>query len=199
MGNSSNPSPVRNRIREHRQVRAGDLHPHPRNWRQHPDDQRDLLRALYTEVGFARSLLAYERDDGQLQLIDGHLRRELTPDALVTVEVLDVNEQEAAKLLLSLDPLAQLVVPDADTFAGLLTSVATENADLKAFWQGLSDHPAKLPEPEPTEVAALPQSFLILVGCPTAEVQEQLLARLLAEGYDCKPLTSPASCAGPRD
>src|SRR5215510_13406307 len=98
--------PIRNRIKSHRRVRAGDLIPHEWNFRLHPEQQKDALQALYREVGFARSLLAYELPDGRLKLIDGHLRREMSPDMEVEVEVLDVNEEEARELLLSIDPLA---------------------------------------------------------------------------------------------
>src|SRR6266478_8386417 len=99
---------IRNRIKAHRRVRAGDLVPHEFNFRAHPDHQRAALEALYREVGFARSLLAYELPDGRLKLIDGHLRRDLEPDMEVEVEVLDVTEDEARTLLLSIDPLAAL-------------------------------------------------------------------------------------------
>ena len=37
---------VRNRIKELRYVRAGDLIPNPKNWRRHPKAQRDALRAI---------------------------------------------------------------------------------------------------------------------------------------------------------
>ena len=50
--------PIRNRIKAHRRVRAGDLVPHEFNFRTHPEMQRAALAALYREVGFARSLLA---------------------------------------------------------------------------------------------------------------------------------------------
>jgi hypothetical protein len=99
---------IRNRIKSHRRVRAGDLLPHELNYRLHPDGQRAALEALYREVGFARSLLAYELPDGRLKLIDGHLRRDLDPDMEVDVEILDVTEDEARALLLSIDPLAAL-------------------------------------------------------------------------------------------
>src|SRR5258708_7108978 len=101
-------APIRNRIKDHRRVRAGDLVPHELNFRLHPEDQKAALQALYAEVGFARSLLAYELPDGRLKLIDGHLRRDLDPDMEMDVEVLDVNEDEARALLLSIDPLAPL-------------------------------------------------------------------------------------------
>src|SRR5579864_296517 len=99
---------IRNRIKAHRRVRAGDLVPHEFNFRLHPDGQRAALEALYRQVGFARSLLAYELPDGRLKLIDGHLRRDIDPDMEVEVEVLDVSDEEARTLLLSIDPLAAL-------------------------------------------------------------------------------------------
>src|SRR5436309_7808759 len=99
---------IRNRIKTHRKVRAGDLVPHEWNFRAHPEAQKTALAAIYQEVGFARSLLAYELPDGRLKLIDGHLRRDLDPDLEVDVEVLDVDGDEARALLLSIDPLAAL-------------------------------------------------------------------------------------------
>src|SRR5580704_10905212 len=107
------PTPIRNRIKCHRRVRAGDLLPHELNFRLHPDVQRAALQALYEEVGFARSLLAYELPDGRLKLIDGHLRRDLDPDMEVDVEILDVTDEEARALLLSIDPLAALAETQA--------------------------------------------------------------------------------------
>src|SRR3954454_10807211 len=99
---------IRNRIKGHRRARAGDLVPHEWNYRLHPEGQRAALGALYQQVGFARSLLAFELPDGRLKLIDGHLRRDIDPDMEVEVEVLDVSEDEARQLLLSIDPLVEL-------------------------------------------------------------------------------------------
>src|SRR5713226_7135436 len=110
---------IRNRIKGHRRVRAGDLLPHELNWRNHPDLQKEALQALYKEVGFARSLLAFELPDGRLKLIDGHLRRDLSPDMLVDVEILDVDEEEARKLLLTIDPLAALAHTQQEIHARL--------------------------------------------------------------------------------
>src|SRR3981081_1623529 len=99
---------IRNRIKSHRRIRAGDLVPHEFNFRIQPGHQRAALEALYHEVGFARSLLAYELPDGRLKLIDGHLRRGIDPNMDVEVEILDVTAEEAHVLLLSIDPLAAL-------------------------------------------------------------------------------------------
>src|SRR5919109_661338 len=104
----SRKKPLRNRIAKHVRVRAGELVPHELNPRVHSDAQRAALAELYDEIGFARSLLAYELPDGRLKLIDGHLRASMDPDQEVEVEVLDVNPAEARALLLAIDPLAEL-------------------------------------------------------------------------------------------
>src|SRR5579864_6744989 len=95
---------IRDRVVELRRVRARDLLPNPKNWRRHPKVQADALRGLLDEIGIADALLARELPDGRLQLIDGHLRAETMPDEEVPVLILDLNEAEADKLLLSLRP-----------------------------------------------------------------------------------------------
>src|SRR5438552_10513909 len=126
---------MKNRIKAHRRVRAGDLVPHELNPRVHTEVQRAALQALYDEIGFARSLLAYELPDGRLKLIDGHLRRELTPDEEVVVEVLDVTDDEARALLLSIDPLAALARTDQAIHKKLRQITETDSKVLKELWE----------------------------------------------------------------
>src|ERR1700678_4225603 len=128
---------IKSRIKRHVKIKAAELVPHELNPRTHPEQQRQALQALYDEIGFARSLLAYELPDGRLKLIDGHLRQEMTPDMEVEVEVLDVNDAEARALLLSMDPLVQLAEYDDQTLHELLRVTETDNAMLQAFWANL--------------------------------------------------------------
>src|SRR6516225_7208031 len=132
-------TPIRNRIKGHRRVRAGDLVPHEFNFRLHPEHQKDALQALYREVGFARSLLAYELPDGRLKLIDGHLRRDLDPDMEVDVEVLDVNDEEARKLILSIDPLAALAEIQRELHERLMKITPTKSPELEAAWEAAAN------------------------------------------------------------
>jgi DNA modification methylase len=118
---------IRDRIRELRRVRAKDLLPNPKNWRRHPRSQADALRGLLSEIGYADALIARELVDGRLMLIDGHLRAETTPDALVPVLVLDLDEAEADKLLLTLDPLAAMAEVDSERIKALLETVRTDS------------------------------------------------------------------------
>src|SRR5262245_57542224 len=145
------PPAIRDRVRELRRVRAGDLLPHAQNWRRHPPQQRAALRAVLAEIGYADALLARETPDG-LMLIDGHLRREETPDALVPVLVLDVDEAEAAKLLVTLDPLAALATADAAALDVLLRDVQTGDEALGRMLADLAVTSGLLPR-QPTAPA----------------------------------------------
>ncbi|HLW72157.1 MAG TPA: ParB N-terminal domain-containing protein [Candidatus Binataceae bacterium] len=124
---------IRDRIKELRRVKASELIPNPKNWRVHPQAQAEALRGLLAEVGFADALLARELPGGKLMLIDGHLRAETTPANEVPVLVLDVNEAEADKLLLTLDPLASMAEKDAAAVEELLKSVTTESEAVGAL------------------------------------------------------------------
>src|SRR5438067_2741431 len=132
-------NPIRNRIKAHRRVRAGDLVQHEWNFRVHPHLQRAALRTLYEQIGFARSLLAYELPDGRLKLLDGHLRRDLDPDMEVDVEVLDVNDAEARALLLSIDPLAALAHTQAEMHRRLLAVTPAAAPELEAAWRASAE------------------------------------------------------------
>lgn len=131
--------PIRNRIKGHRRVRAGDLVPHEWNFRVHPHLQRVALQALYEQIGFARSLLAFELPDGRLKLLDGHLRRDVAPDMEVDVEVLDVTEEEARALLLSLDPLAAFAETQDQLHDRLVELTPTDAPELQALWQAAAE------------------------------------------------------------
>ena len=130
------PEAIRNRIKGHRRVRAGDLVPHELNPRLHPAAQRAALEALSREVGFARSLVAYELPDGRLKLIDGHLRRDIDADMEVEVEVLDLNDDEARALLLSIDPLAALAQTQEELHERLQELTPVKSEDLRAARPG---------------------------------------------------------------
>ena len=153
---------IRNCIKSHRRVRAGDLVPHEWNFRLHPQLQKAALHAIYQEVGFARSLLAYELPDGRLKLIDGHLRRDIDPDMEVDVEILDVTEEEARKLLLTIDPLAALAETQEQLHQRLLDQTPTDNNSLAAAWEAVA---TEVLQGEPETRGAIPQQFLILVTC----------------------------------
>jgi DNA modification methylase len=140
---------IRDRVKSLVRVRAGDLLPNPKNWRRHPKMQADALRGILAEVGFADALLARETPAG-LMLIDGHLRAETTPDMDVPVLILDLNEAESDKLLLTLDPLAAMAETDSERALALLRAVETDSDAVNALLErtfGAGDWQAGYGEP----------------------------------------------------
>jgi DNA modification methylase len=130
---------IRNRVKALRTVKASELAPNPKNWRTHPKAQQDALRGILAEVGYADALLARELPDGSLMLVDGHLRAETTPEQEVPVLVLDINEAEADKLLLSLDPLAALAETNAQALDALLREVDTGSEGLQQMYADMAE------------------------------------------------------------
>ena len=182
------------RIREHRKICASELLVHPLNPRIHPDAQKSALTAILNEIGFARSLLAYETPEGKLQLIDGHLRKELFHDQEVMVEILDVNEQEANALLLSLDPLAALAQFDSPTLEALRKAASTQSEALQNLWDSIDSSTRKtkdeLQEAMQKKEPILKEQFLVLVECESEAQQLSLLDSLKKQQFQCKALLS---------
>src|SRR5262245_22448933 len=126
------------RIKELRKVPARDLVPHPKNWRVHPPSQRDALHAALQELGYCNAVIARQLSDGRLQILDGHLRIDITPDMDVPVLLLDLNDAEADKLLLTLDPLACLAEADYDALMSLLAPVQTDSEAVQVLLNDLA-------------------------------------------------------------
>lgn len=182
---------IRDRIKELRRVRASALRPNAKNWRTHPKAQRDALCGLLAEIGYADALLARELSDGSLELIDGHLRAETTPDQEVPVLVLDLNDAEAAKLLATLDPVAALAETDQAMLAELLDAFETESEAVRRMLDELasqSDEPIEPAHDEPREIR-VPEAFQIVIECDGEEHQRELFERFTAEGWKCRLLT----------
>lgn len=115
------------RIVELRLVNTTELIPNPKNWRLHPEYQRDALRTVINEVGIADAVIARQTDEG-LMLIDGHLRIEEL-DGEVPVLVVDLDEEEADFLLATLDPLSMEAEKDHAAFRELANAVSVTNED----------------------------------------------------------------------
>ena len=130
---------IRDRIKELRRVKASELVPSPRNWREHPQTQVDALSGVLEEIGYADALLARELPDGHLELIDGHCRREISPDEEVPVLILDLDEHEAAKLMTVLDPLAAMAEANPDALGALIGEIETDSDALRAMLDDLAE------------------------------------------------------------
>ena len=138
----------RDRIKELRRVKASELAPSPNNWRKHPAYQKKALEEMLSEVGFADAVLARETAEG-LEIIDGHLRTSLDAEQEVPVLILDVNAEEAKRLLLTLDPLAALAQGDEELLVKLMEEVPFESDTINSMLEDmLSAPPPQIAEDE---------------------------------------------------
>ncbi len=147
------------RIREFRRVPAKELHPNPKNWRRHPKAQTSALLGVFAEIGYADVVIAYnayadrEPGDEYLVLIDGHARLELAkPDELIPTIILDVTEEEADKLLITLDPLTMMADVDRGRLAELVNAANFQDSRTSALLERIRRDnrlPAARPAVEP--------------------------------------------------
>lgn len=89
----------RNRVIEVRMMSLAECVPSEENWRTHPAGQHSAFRGMLGEIDYAGAALGRLLDDGRVQLIDGHMRREDAPDVVGPVVITDLTEAEAKKLL----------------------------------------------------------------------------------------------------
>ena len=73
-------------------------------------------------------------------LIDGHLRQETLPEEELPVLILDVSEEEADKMLLSLDPLASMATRDEARLTELMATVQFDDESVTEMLRALADN-----------------------------------------------------------
>jgi hypothetical protein len=183
---------IRDRIKAFRRVKASELRPHPKNWRIHSSAQQDALRGVLAEIGYAGALLARELSDGSLELIDGHLRAETTPDMEVPVLILDLDADEAMKLLALHDPLAGMAEANEAMLAELIGQIETESDAVQSLLDSmLGDSDAQDEETgsELNKEVDIPEAFQVVIECRDETEQQAVYERFCGEGYACKLLT----------
>jgi DNA modification methylase len=91
-------------------------------------------------------------------LVDGHLRAALDPDLEVPVLVLDLNEAEASKMMVTLDPLAAMAETNRDALSALLNDGATFDSEainkMLADLMGVKEPKVGLTDPDDVPLVA---------------------------------------------
>ena len=179
---------IRDRIKELRRVPAGSLRPNPRNWRMHPDSQRDALRGILAEVGYAgavgprtaRRIAGIDRwafaggDDARRRGAGAGARRRRARGGQAAGHVrpaggLGRNQRRGA--------------------AALLADVETENEALeKLLGELAAEIPTSADEPHLAD-ASLPAELLqIVIECRGEDEQRDLFQELTGRGLNCRLL-----------
>lgn len=177
---------IKDRIKELRRVPASQLIPNPKNWRTHPEKQRNAIQGVLAEIGYADALIARELPDGSLMLLDGHLRAETTPNQEVPVLVLDLDEAEADKLLATLDPISAMAGKSDELYADLIAEMETSSAAVRELLDQTLGIPEGIESAIPQTEAVIPTIFQIVVDCESEDEQRELYERFRGEGLKCK-------------
>lgn len=179
---------LKDRIKKFQRIKASQLKRNQKNWRIHSETQKSALRAILNEVGFASACLVRECKNGTFELIDGHLRADISAEENVPCLVLDVTKPEADKILATFDNVTSLAETNQSALAELIASVSTESKELQELFDSLSSVcPEGLEEIEgEDESHLLVDTFSVLIDCKDEPEQITLLNRLRKEGFVCR-------------
>lgn len=123
----------RSRIVEHGSEAPDQLLANPRNWRIHPKAQQDALAAVLDQVGWVQDVIV-NRTTGHV--VDGHLRVSLAisrGEPSIPVVYVELEPEEEALILASLDPLAAMAVTDAEQLRALMEDIGEQDAALQTM------------------------------------------------------------------
>lgn len=157
----------RNRLIGLEYVKAEDLIPHEANYRVHGGAQRAAMEAIFREIGVAAATIGYRTSEG-VKLIDGHLRQDILEGTEVPVLMLDLDDDEAAKLLRVFDPVGDMAEIDKEMADSLTRSIDFDSEALS----NLFDEPAARHYPSGT--AAIykdrpPQLAWVVLSIPISQ------------------------------
>jgi hypothetical protein len=163
---------IKDRIKEFKRVPASELRANPKNWREHPAAQREVMEGVLRDVGFAGALPVYETEEG-LTIIDGHLRADIANDQDVPVLVLDVTEAEANLLLATLDPVGEMAKGNQATLDDLLVGIETNEGAVQKMLDSMTSSGKPKPKKGLKDIERNPPAMTwVLLGIPTEQYGE---------------------------
>lgn len=210
---------IRDRIKGFVRLDPRRIRPNPNNWRVHPDEQRNALRGVLSEIGVVDDVLVWPVDaaalaelrrvtsddafqtwlsnyTGDFMLVDGHLRTEELSSQPVPALVLDIDEREAAEVLATHDPIAAMAQTNRELYARVaaeFNSTSKAIQELVASVAALDTDEPTTDDPEdtgaPDQSEAAKADFVILVECESEADQLEKIDRFLKEGIQCRALT----------
>jgi DNA modification methylase len=136
----------------------------PLNWRTHPGPQRDALRGSLTEVGWVQQILV-NRQSGHV--VDGHARVEEAlsrHEPTVPVLYVDLDPEEEALVLATLDPIGAMATADTAKLEELLAGISVDDAGLLALLGELAGNNPKAGLTDPDEVPEVPEEPYVKTG-----------------------------------
>jgi len=141
--------PWRNRIVRTADMPLDALRANPKNWRTHPQAQRDALSGVLRDVGLVQTVIFNERTG---LLVDGHARVEEAAkagQATLPVSVVDLSDEEESLILATFDPIGAMAGANAASLDTLMREVSSGDAAVQTMLANL--HDKVLPPTDPRD------------------------------------------------
>lgn len=161
---------AKTRIQSLEYLRASEIIRNPDNWRTHPEDQKSTLRAIIDDVGYVSAVLVRKVATGY-ELLDGHLRADISGDEFIPALVLDLTDKEVATVLATYDPVGDLAGRDEEALNRLLEKAQIEARIVEQLLGIMESDVATTSGSEvvPVEVKDPPKMAWVLIGIPTVQ------------------------------
>ena len=128
---------------------ASQFMANPKNWRTHPQAQKDALHGALNEVGWVAPVIENVRTG---MLVDGHERvwqALQNGDAEVPYVEVELDEAEEAYVLATLDPIGAMAQADKTQLDELLREVQSGEAGITAMLEGIAAKAGIIPPNDP--------------------------------------------------
>jgi hypothetical protein len=142
----------RNRIVGSGEESPDQLLANPANWRVHPKAQQDALAGALDQVGWVQQVLVNQRSGF---VVDGHARVALAisrGETTVPVLYVDLDPDEEALVIATLDPIGAMATADDEKLRALLADITVDDAGLLALLGGLLPNAPKVGLTDPDEL-----------------------------------------------
>ena len=137
-----------NRIVRYGEEDPAKLVPNDKNWRMHPDAQKEVVEGALGEVGWIDEVTVNLRSGAEwpeeernvLTVVDGHLRRDLAlarSAATVPVKYVDLTPEEERMVLAVKDTSTGMAETDHRALLALIEDLDPEDESLRKFFEDL--------------------------------------------------------------
>lgn len=179
----------RNRIVGSGEERPDQLLANPANWRIHPRNQQEALKGSLESVGWVQQVMVNKRTG---YVVDGHARVALAltrDEPTVPVLYVDLEPDEEALVLATLDPIAAMAGTDDAKLRELLADLTVDDAGLSAMLDKLAPPVPKVGLTDPDDVPDLGEKSNIQPGDLFALGDHRLMCGDSTKGEDVERLT----------
>lgn len=177
------------------QIPVSDLIPYARNARTHSEQQVAQIAGSIQEFGFNNPVLI----DGQNSIIAGHGRvlaaQRLKLDTVPCIRLTHLSDAQRRAYILADNRIAMNSGWDTEMLANELSDLHADDLDLGLLGFDPDELGKLLDLPAEPKEEAIPESvysnqYGVIVVCESEQEQQQIYERLMAEGLNCKVVTT---------